>query len=124
VIPLVDVMLVLLIIFMVAAPMLQRGVEVNLPKARRTSEISSERIFVDVPVSFRKDRRVFLGKESVGMTALVERVKQQMVNRTDKQVFVRGDGELYVQNLIDVLDELKAAGVENVGIVTELPTTR
>ena len=47
-----------------------------------------------------------------------------MVNRTDKQVFVRGDGELYVQNLIDVLDELKAAGVENVGIVTELPTTR
>ena len=124
VIPLVDVMLVLLIIFMVAAPMLQRGVEVNLPKARRTSEISSERIFVDVPVSFRKDRRVFLGKESVGMTALVERVKQQMVNRTDKQVFVRGDCELYVQNLIDVLDELKAAGVENVGIVTELPTTR
>ncbi len=44
-----------------------------------------------------------------------------MVNRTDKQVFLRGDGELHVQNLIDVLDQLKAAGVENVGIVTELP---
>jgi biopolymer transport protein ExbD len=122
VIPLVDVMLVLLIIFMVAAPMLQRGVEVNLPKARRTSEISSERIFVDVPASFKQDRRIFLGKESVGMPALAERLRQQLVNRTDKQVFIRGDGELYVQNLIDVLDELKAAGVENVGIVTELPT--
>jgi len=122
VIPLVDVMLVLLIIFMVAAPMLQRGVEVNLPKARRTSEISSERIFVDVPATFKQDRRVFLGKESIGMPALAERLRQQLVNRTDKQVFVRGDGELYVQNLIDVLDELKAAGVENVGIVTELPT--
>jgi len=115
-------MLVLLIIFMVAAPMLQRGVEVNLPKARRTSEISSERIFVDVPATFKQDRRVFLGKESIGMPALAERLRQQLVNRTDKQVFVRGDGELYVQNLIDVLDELKAAGVENVGIVTELPT--
>ena len=122
VIPLVDVMLVLLIIFMVAAPMLQRGVEVNLPKASRTSEISSERIFVDVPISFKQDRRVYLGKEPVGMPALVERLRQQMINRTDKQVFVRGDGELNVQSLIDVLDELKAAGVENVGIVTELPT--
>jgi biopolymer transport protein TolR len=122
VIPLVDVMLVLLIIFMVAAPMLQRGVEVNLPKARRTAEISSERIFVDVPASFKQDRRVFLGKESIGMPALAERLRQQLMNKTDKQVFIRGDGELYVQNLIDVLDELKAAGVENVGIVTEMPT--
>jgi biopolymer transport protein TolR len=121
VIPLVDVMLVLLIIFMVAAPMLQRGVEVNLPRATRTSEISSERIFVDVPKSFRENGRVFLGKESVGMAALAERLRQQMVNRTDKQVFLRGDAELHVQNLIDVLDQLKAAGVQNVGIVTELP---
>jgi biopolymer transport protein TolR len=121
VIPLVDVMLVLLIIFMVAAPMLQRGVEVNLPRATRTSEISSERIFVDVPKSFRENGRVFLGKESVGMPALAERLRQQMVNRTDKQVFLRGDAELQVQNLIDVLDQLKAAGVQNVGIVTELP---
>ena len=122
VVPLVDVMLVLLIIFMVAAPMLQRGVEVNLPKARRTSEISSERVFVDIPISFKQDRRVFLGKESLGMPALVERLRQQMINRSDKQVFLRGDGQLYVQHLIDVLDELKQAGVENVGIVTELPT--
>ncbi len=121
VIPLVDVMLVLLIIFMVAAPMLQRGVEVNLPKARQTNEISSERVFVDVPKTFREDRRVFLGKESIGIPVLAERLRQQLFNKRDKQVFLRGDGDLLVQNLIDVLDALKTAGVDNVGIVTELP---
>jgi len=64
---------------------------------------------------------VVLGKEPIGIKVLAERLRQQMVNRTDKQVFLRGDAELQVQNLIDVLDQLKAAGVENVGIVTELP---
>jgi biopolymer transport protein ExbD len=121
VIPLVDVMLVLLIIFMVAAPMLQRGVEVKLPVSRRSQEISSERIFVDVPESFKTDRRVFIGKESVGMPALAERLRQMMVNRSDKQVYLRADSSLFVQSLIDVWGELKAAGIENVGIVTEVP---
>src|SRR5215475_5184709 len=76
VIPLVDVMLVLLIIFMVAAPMLQRGVEVKLPVSARSQEISGERVFVDVPATFRKDRRVFIDKESIGMPALAERLRQ------------------------------------------------
>ena len=58
VIPLVDVMLVLLIIFMVAAPMLQRGVEVSLPQARQSAPLASEPVFVDVPLSYRQDRRV------------------------------------------------------------------
>jgi len=121
VIPLVDVMLVLLIIFMVAAPMLQRGVEVKLPVASRTTEISSERIFVDVPISFRKDNRVFLEKESLPLTAVAERLRQRMLNRTDKQVFLRPDGSLTVQEEITVLDTLKAAGIENVGLVTRRP---
>jgi biopolymer transport protein ExbD len=121
VIPLVDVMLVLLIIFMVAAPMLQRGVEVNLPVARRSPEISSERVFVDVPATFTKDRRVMLDKESIGLAALPERLKQLMLARADKRVFLRADGALSVQQLIDVLDQLKAAGVDAAGIVTELP---
>src|SRR5215208_5192189 len=76
VIPLVDVMLVLLIIFMVTAPMLQRGVEVNLPQTRRSQEISSERLFVDVPLSFKKDGKVFLDKEAVSLTVLAERLRQ------------------------------------------------
>src|SRR5678816_2959724 len=94
VIPLVDVMLVLLIIFMVAAPMLQRGVEVTLPVASRAQDLASERIFVDVPMSFSTDRRVFLGKESIRLEALQERIRQLVVNRTDKQVYLRIDGRL------------------------------
>jgi biopolymer transport protein TolR len=121
VIPLVDVMLVLLIIFMVAAPMLQRGVEVNLPVASRSQEIASERVFVSVPLSFRKDRRVFIGEEPVRLDVLGERVRQLMVNKTDKQMFLRGDGKVELQELMDIMDRLKAAGVEKVGIVSKLP---
>jgi biopolymer transport protein TolR len=74
-----------------------------------------------VPATFSKDRRVYLGKEAVGMPALAERLRQLMVNRTDKQVFLRADSSLFVQSLIDVWGELKAAGIENIGMVTEVP---
>jgi biopolymer transport protein TolR len=121
IIPLVDVMLVLLIIFMVAAPMLQRGVEVNLPVASRSQEIASERLFVTVPLSFRQDKTVFLGQEGINVNALAERMRQLMLNKTDRQVFLRGDGGVQLQELLDVMDRLKAAGVEKVGIVSRLP---
>jgi biopolymer transport protein TolR len=124
IIPLVDVMLVLLIIFMISAPMLQRGVEVNLPVASRSQEISSERLFVDVPVAFREDRRVYLGKEPIRVDVLAERMRQVMLTRTDKQVYLRGDGEINLQELMDVLDRLKEGGVQNVGIVSDLPGER
>jgi biopolymer transport protein TolR len=121
VIPLVDVMLVLLIIFMVAAPMLQRGVEVNLPVASRSQEIASDRIFVNVPLSFREDRRVFIGTDPVRVDVLTERMRQMMINRSDRQVFLRGDGGVQLQELLDIMDRLKAAGVDKVGIVSKLP---
>ena len=82
-------MLVLLIIFMVTAPMLQRGVEVKLPVAVRTQEISSERLFVDVPLSFQQDQRVFIKKESIRLSFLGERIRQMLQERTDKQVYLR-----------------------------------
>ena len=121
VIPLVDVMLVLLIIFMVAAPMLQRGVEVNLPVASRSQEIASDRVFVSVPLSYRRDQRVFIGQEGVRVDVLTERMRQMMATRTDKQVFLRGDGGIQLQDLLDVMDRLKAAGVDKVGIINKLP---
>ncbi len=121
VIPLVDVMLVLLIIFMVAAPMLQRGVELNLPVASRSQEIASDRIFVSVPLSFREDRRVFIGQDPVRVDVLTERMRQMMLNRSDRQVFLRGDGGIELQELLDVMDRLKAAGVDKVGIINKLP---
>ncbi len=121
IIPLVDVMLVLLIIFMVAAPMLQRGVEVNLPVAARSQEIASEQLFVTIPLSFRRDRRVFLGEDGIALDRLPERVRQLMVNRSDRQVFLRGDGGITLQELLDVMDRLKGAGVEKVAVINKLP---
>ena len=121
VVPMVDVMLVLLVIFMVAAPMLQRGVEVNLPVASRSQEIASERLFVDLPVSYREDRRVFIDKEAVRMDFLAERIRQIMVTRTDKFVYLRGDGEINLQELMEVFDRLKEGGIQNVGIISKLP---
>ena len=119
VIPLVDVMLVLLIIFMVAAPMLQRGVEVNLPVASRSQEIASERVFVTVPASFKQDKRLYLGEEPIRLEVFAERVRQAMLNRTDKQVFLRGDGAVLLQDLMDVFGRLKEAGIEKIGVVAQ-----
>ncbi len=124
VIPLVDVMLVLLIIFMVAAPMIQRGVEVNLPVSQRSPEISKERVFVTVPLSYRQDRRVFLDNDAIRMEVLEERIRQTMLNRSDKEVYLRGDGGIQLQELIEVMDRLKQAGVEKVGIVSKRPGER
>jgi biopolymer transport protein TolR len=118
VIPLVDVMLVLLIIFMVAAPMLQRGVEVNLPVAQRAQKMTEERMYVTVPLSYRKDGRVFLDDESVSREVLTERMRQMMQGKDQKELFLRGDGGVLLQELMDVMSQLKDAGVERVGIVT------
>jgi biopolymer transport protein ExbD len=121
VVPLVDVMLVLLVIFMVTAPMLQRGVEVNLPVAQRTQQISEERIFINVPAAYRTNRIVYIGQEPVRVEILNERVRQALSTKIDKGVFLRGDGRVQLQDLMEVMDKLKAGGVERVGIVAKLP---
>jgi biopolymer transport protein ExbD/biopolymer transport protein TolR len=124
VVPLVDVMLVLLIIFMVTAPMMQRGIDVNLPVSRRAQPITDERLYVTVPLSFRKDQRVLLGDEAINVNVLHERVRQALLTRTDKDVFLRGDGAIQVQELVSVMDRLKDGGVEHVAIVSDLPKRR
>jgi biopolymer transport protein TolR len=124
VVPLVDVMLVLLIIFMVTAPMLQRGLDVNLPVARRAQQISDERIFINVPLAYRTNRVVYIGEEPVRVDILDERVRQALLTSTNKQVYLRGDGGVQLQDLMDVMDKLKAGGVERVGIVAKLPGER
>jgi biopolymer transport protein ExbD len=124
VVPLIDVMLVLLIIFMVTAPMLQRGVEVNLPVARRSQQISDERLFINVPLAYRTTRVVYIGDEGVRVDILDERVRQALLTKDTKEVFLRGDGGVQLQELMDVMDKLKAGGVEKVGIVAKLPGER
>jgi biopolymer transport protein TolR len=124
VVPLVDVMLVLLIIFMVTAPMLQRGLDVNLPVARRTQQISGEPLFVTVPLSYRNDHIVRLNDEPIRVEILQERIRQAMLMRSSKEVFLRSDGGLSVQDLMDVMSRLKEGGVEKVGIVAREPGDR
>jgi len=121
VVPLVDVMLVLLIIFMVTAPMMQRGIDVKLPVSRRAQAISDQRVFVTVPLSYRADHRVMLGDEAIGVDVLAERIRQAMLTRTDKDVFLRGDGAIQLQELISIMDRLKDGGVENVAVVSDVP---
>ena len=124
VVPLVDVMLVLLIIFMVTAPLLQRGIDVSLPTATRANPIQGERVFVSVPLAFRKDHLVYLADEAIRLDVLRERIRQKMENQADKQVYLRGDGSLQIQDMLDVMDQLKAAGVDKVAIVAKTPGER
>ena len=120
VIPLVDVMLVLLIIFMVAAPMMQKGVQVNLPVSRRADKLmTAEPLYVTVPASYAKDHRVQIGDDFVPIDVLGERMRQVLVNRTDKQAYLRGDGTVQLQDLMDVFGRLKEAGVEKIGVVAQ-----
>ncbi|MBK5296396.1 MAG: biopolymer transporter ExbD [Vicinamibacteria bacterium] len=124
VVPLVDVMLVLLIIFMVATPMMQRGVDVSLPVARRAAPLVSERLFVTVPLSYRKSRIVYIDDDPIRVDILEERVRQALLNKTGKEVFLRGDGGVQLQDLLEVMDRLKNGGVEKVGIVAKMPGER
>ncbi len=119
VVPLVDVMLVLLIIFMVTAPMMQQGLPVNLPQARRAQPVTAEPIYVTVPLSYRRDGRVQMEKDTIRVDVLNERVRQALLARSDKSVFLRGDGGVTLQELMQVLDKLKEGGVEKVGIVSQ-----
>ena len=122
VVPLVDVMLVLLIIFMVTAPMMTQGMAVNLPQARRADPVTAEPIYVTVPLSFRSDGRVQLDSDMVPIDVLNERARQALLNRTDKSMFLRGDAGVTLQELMQVLDKLKEGGVEKVGIASQPPS--
>jgi biopolymer transport protein TolR len=124
VVPLVDVMLVLLIIFMVTAPMINRGIDVNLPVSRRAQQITGERIEVTVPMSYRTDRKLFLGPDAMDAVRLQELVRQKIENRSDKDVFLRGDRGVQLGELVEVTDLLKAVGVVHVGLVTKMPGER
>jgi biopolymer transport protein TolR len=124
VVPLVDVMLVLLIIFMVTAPMIQRGVDVKLPVARRANPIVGERVEITVPLDYRQTRMVYLGRELIRADVLQERVRQKMETATLKDVYVRSDGAVEMQEVMEVFDKLRDAGVANVGLVTRLPSDR
>jgi biopolymer transport protein TolR len=119
VVPLVDVMLVLLVIFMVTAPMMTQGMQVNLPQARRADPVSAQPIYVTIPASFRQNQRLQIGEDEIGIEALTERTRQLMATRDDKSLFLRADATVTIQDVMTVTDRLKEANVEKVGFITQ-----
>jgi biopolymer transport protein TolR len=119
VVPLVDVMLVLLIIFMVTAPMMQQGLQVNLPQARKSSPVTAEPIYVTIPADFARTRRVQLGPDDVPIEFLGERIKQATLERDDKSIFIRPDAKATMQDFTAVVDTLTEAGITKVGFMTK-----
>lgn len=117
-------MLVLLIVFMVTAPMMQQGLNVNLPQARRADPVNAQPVTVTVPADFRQTRTVQLGEEMVRLDILHERLRQAIAGREDKSVVIRADGGASVQDFLDVTDKLKEAGVEKVGLMSRPRETR
>jgi biopolymer transport protein TolR len=118
-VPLVDVILVLLIIFMVTAPMMQQGLEVNLPQARRASPVNAQPVYVTIPADFSRTRIVQLDKKEIRIDILHELVRQALLMREDKSVFIRADSTASMQALMTVTDKLKEAGVDKVGLMAK-----
>jgi len=123
VVPMVDVMLVLLVIFMVAAPMMTQGYGVQLPQSKQSKPIG-EPVVVSVPMSFRADQRVRLNADIVRLSVLPERLKQLLSGQLQQNVLLAGDGAVTWQEIIEVFDALQEAGVKNVGLQTQPATGR
>ena len=117
--PLVDVMLVLLIIFMVATPMLHQGIQVALPRAdARNLPLKVQDPLV---LSINRDGEVFLRDAKVPLADLADRVKDRLAGRPDDTVFLKGDRTVPYGRVIEVLDRLHRSGIVHVGMVTERP---
>jgi biopolymer transport protein TolR len=117
--PLVDVMLVLLIIFMVATPMLHQGIQVALPRA----DARNLPLKVQDPIvlSINRDGEVFLRDARVPLAELADRIKDRLAGRPDDTVFLKGDRGVPYGRVIEVLDRLHRSGIVHVGMVTERP---
>ena len=117
--PLVDVMLVLLVIFMVTAPIIQQGVQVNLPQAKASAIAGSEELLV---VTVAKNGKIYLNDNAMSLEELGQKLRAIRKLQTDKQVYLRADQDVKYGLVMKTIAEIKQAGIERLGMVSRPPS--
>jgi biopolymer transport protein ExbD len=117
--PMVDVMLVLLIIFIVITPMLSKGISVEMAKTKNPALMTNADKEDAVLVAVARDGRTYLGTDQTTPDALPQKVKDLLTNRLDKTVYIRADARSRYERVVEVVDNLRSAGVDQIGLLTE-----
>ena len=113
--PFVDVVLVLLIIFMITAPILQSGIEVSVPKTKTVSEITEERLVISID----RQQRVYLGNDAININEIGAKLREKLRDASRMQIYLRSDENVPFGAFATVMDAVKQSGITNVSIVTE-----
>ena len=121
--PMVDVMLVLLVIFMVITPMLQHGVNVNMAKVNNPLAMPDADKEDALLVVVMQDGKIYFGTDQVNLDGLTQKVKDRLSNRVDKRVYLRADARARFKYVVDVVDNVRSAGVDQLGLLTEQKKT-
>jgi biopolymer transport protein ExbD len=119
VIPMADIMLVLLIIFMVVTPMLQKGVSVDMAKVENPEDMRDADKDDAILIAVTRDGRYFLGTTQISLDDITNKVKDLLANRLDKTVFVKSDARAKYGEVVKAVDEVRSAGVDNLGLLTD-----
>jgi len=122
--PMVDVMLVLLIIFMVITPMLQKGVTVKLAQANNPVQMPDADKEDALIVAVMNDGAIYFDTQKITPAELTQKVRDRIANRTDKHVYVKADARAKYKAVVDVVDDVRSAGVDQLGLLTEQKKTK
>jgi biopolymer transport protein ExbD/biopolymer transport protein TolR len=117
--PMVDVMLVLLIIFMVITPMLQKGTPVELAKTNNPIPMQDADKEDALIVAVARDGKIFFDTSQVGPEELTQKIRDRIANRVDKKVYVKADARAHYKAVVEVVDNVRSAGVSELGLLTE-----